>query len=663
MRILPTFLLLILTSITAEPASIHINGIPEDKKTELLAKLSHRLDFIKNREPSPWRADDAAYFFKRLLIRIGHMDAEVDWVLPGGDIIEINAKAGPRYLYGKVSANQLEPLTIEELNGYFFQPLVSTEIVSAENAPYIKEYSEQGAVNVLNYLHSKGYWHAEVAVARETIDRKSQRVAVKLQLSHGPLFSLAQPTIRGVPSQDTQSILTEARDLLGKNADTANIIKIRSIVENYFRKRGYHYAKIQVSAEHRGNKTHVIFNINRGRIFTVGKIIVKGAEKTKNRRIRRYFDGLKNKQFDQHTADTALNELLTTGAFMSAALNPLITGANTMDIEVQVVEAKAKSMRSYIGAGSYEGAILGMSYTDQNFQGRLLRFNARAEYSGRGLLREVSLTDPRFTDKALQFTTRAFLLQRDHDGYDKSDNGLETGLLLKYAEHYSSRLYLGITHASTDSSSLTPMELGPDDYINTRIGFEQTADFRDDPLLPTRGFYARGMFELGTVSGDASTNYHKTTLDGSYRFPLTTKSNIMTRFSTGAIFSSADNNLPIDLRLFSGGHNSVRSFNQRELGPSSASGDPLGGAAYWNASVEYIRSINDPVKGVVFFDMGQVYSESSDWLSFQDPRYALGLGLRIDLPIGPVRLEYGHNMNQRRGEPSGVFHFSIGTSF
>ncbi len=105
-----------------------------------------------------------------------------------------------------------------------------------------------------------------------------------------------------------------------------------------------------------------------------------------------------------------------------------------MDIEVEVVEAKAKSFRSYLGAGSYEGAILGMSYTDLNLQGRLLRFNARGEYSGRGLLGEVSLTDPRFAGEALRFTTRAFLLQRRYDGYDKSEGGVETGLLMKYAD-------------------------------------------------------------------------------------------------------------------------------------------------------------------------------------------------------------------------------------
>ena len=663
MRFIPPFLFLFLTSIAAESAEIRINGVPEDKKAELIAKVNPRLDFIKTREPSPWRADDAAYFFKRLLIRAGHVDAEVDWKLPGGNIIEINAKPGARYLYGVVRANQLGPLTKEELSGYFFQPLVETEIVLAKNAPYITGYSAQGATNVRNFLHSKGYWQASVSVVHETFDRNRKRVDVSLKLSPGPLFKLTRPSFRGLPIEDTQRILSQIQYLIGKQANTINIIKISSIVENYFNKRGFHYASIQMNAEHKSGKTQLIFNINRGQLFTVNKIIVKGQKKTKKQVIRRYFDGLKNQHFNQNAADTAQRDLLATGAFLSATLKPITSDGGMMDLEVNVVEAKAKSFRSYLGVGSYEGPILGLSYTNLNLKGRLLRFNARGEYSGRGILGEVSLTDPRFAGEALRLNTRAFLLQRRYEGYDKSEGGVETGLLVKYADHYSSRLYLGMTHASTSSSSLTSMELGPNDYTNTRVGFEQTVDFRDDPVLPTRGFYARGVFETGNVSGDASTNYHKITLDGSYRFSLSKNNTIMTRFSTGAIDAANENNLPIDLHLFSGGPDSVRSFNQRELGPSSISGDPLGGTAYWNASVEYIRTINDPIKGVIFFDMGQVYNDESDWLSFKDPSYALGLGLRIDLPIGPVRLEYGYNMNQRKGEPSGTLHFSIGTSF
>jgi outer membrane protein assembly factor BamA len=42
---------------------------------------------------------------------------------------------------------------------------------------------------------------------------------------------------------------------------------------------------------------------------------------------------------------------------------------------------------------------------------------------------------------------------------------------------------------------------------------------------------------------------------------------------------------------------------------------------------------------------------------------AVGLGIRADLPIGPVRLEYGHNMTRDNGEPTGAFHFAIGVSF
>jgi outer membrane protein assembly factor BamA len=42
---------------------------------------------------------------------------------------------------------------------------------------------------------------------------------------------------------------------------------------------------------------------------------------------------------------------------------------------------------------------------------------------------------------------------------------------------------------------------------------------------------------------------------------------------------------------------------------------------------------------------------------------AVGLGLRLDLPIGPVRLEYGYNLTKGPGEPTGTLHFAIGITF
>ena len=43
-------------------------------------------------------------------------------------------------------------------------------------------------------------------------------------------------------------------------------------------------------------------------------------------------------------------------------------------------------------------------------------------------------------------------------------------------------------------------------------------------------------------------------------------------------------------------------------------------------------------------------------------RYAVGIGLRYQTPIGPLRLEYGYNPDQRPGEPQGTFHIGFGFS-
>jgi outer membrane translocation and assembly module TamA len=126
--------------------------------------------------------------------------------------------------------------------------------------------------------------------------------------------------------------------------------------------------------------------------------------------------------------------------------------------------------------------------------------------------------------------------------------------------------------------------------------------------------------------------------------------------------SGAPDDLPIDLRFFLGGPRSVRSYSEREMGPRSRTGYPIGGEGYWVANAEYIRSVAGPMKLVGFVDTGSL-SRTADSLGSATPDVAVGLGLRFDLPVGPVRLEYGHNLTKDPGEPSGAWHFAIGIAF
>jgi outer membrane translocation and assembly module TamA len=126
--------------------------------------------------------------------------------------------------------------------------------------------------------------------------------------------------------------------------------------------------------------------------------------------------------------------------------------------------------------------------------------------------------------------------------------------------------------------------------------------------------------------------------------------------------SGDSQDLPIDLRYFNGGARSVRSFAERELGPEGIEGDPLGGEAYWVTNLQLMRDIAGPLQLIGFFDAGSL-SRNHDELGAADLEMAIGLGLRLELPIGPVRLEYGHSLTRDSGEPAGALHFAIGSTF
>ena len=106
----------------------------------------------------------------------------------------------------------------------------------------------------------------------------------------------------------------------------------------------------------------------------------------------------------------------------------------------------------------------------------------------------------------------------------------------------------------------------------------------------------------------------------------------------------------------------MRSFRERYLGPRDKPGYPLGGEFYSTFNAEYTVPIVGALKAAVFADAGNLLSDYDD-ASLDDMHYAVGAGLRYDLPIGPIRIDYGWNMNRGPREPSGTLHISVGVAF
>jgi outer membrane protein insertion porin family len=121
--------------------------------------------------------------------------------------------------------------------------------------------------------------------------------------------------------------------------------------------------------------------------------------------------------------------------------------------------------------------------------------------------------------------------------------------------------------------------------------------------------------------------------------------------------------VPINERFFTGGSESMRGFELDTVGPKDpVSGEPTGGQAMLVLNEELRYPIWRSLHGVVFVDAGNVFLRVKD-IDLGDLRYDVGLGFRLETPVGPIRLEYGRKIDRQPGESAGELFLSIGNAF
>ena len=193
-----------------------------------------------------------------------------------------------------------------------------------------------------------------------------------------------------------------------------------------------------------------------------------------------------------------------------------------------------------------------------------------------------------------------------------------------------------------------------DNLLNARRGYQLTFH------IEQAGRFLPGTFSYWSVSGDAR-----------HYLPITSKIVWANRAQIGNIdpANASPGNVPFAKKFFLGGATSVRGWGRYEVGPLS-DGLPVGGDSMFAFSSEMRTPLSGNFGAVLFLDVGNVWADS--WgIRFNDLRYAVGPGLRYQTPIGPVRLDFGYQLNRIPGLLiNGVeesrrwrIHFSIGQAF
>ncbi len=185
-------------------------------------------------------------------------------------------------------------------------------------------------------------------------------------------------------------------------------------------------------------------------------------------------------------------------------------------------------------------------------------------------------------------------------------------------------------------------------------------DRRDDPFDATRGLLLSSTFEYGPEALGSDVRFIKYFGQQFYfhRLGSVVVSASAFRFGVGRGFGGQDL-IPSD-RFFAGGANTVRGYREDSLGPTDFLG-PIGGHALMIFNQEARFPIYRWLRGVGFFDAGNVFEHASD-LSLE-LKTSVGLGLRLATPVGMFRVDFAVPLSSENGRQTPRWYFSLGQMF
>jgi outer membrane protein insertion porin family len=669
---------------SAAAQRIEIVGATAFPEDTLRASLSDAVESIEREGVTPATADDAAFFLELFYRRNGFAHALVTYtILPGGRV-KLKVDEGAPVKLGEIRLIGGQGLPEEKQKEYFLGPTRTRVPQGKTDLPFIDSEIKAGREGLINYFMSEGFLDVKIAPPA-TILHDGGRVAdITIRITQGPRYRFGAITITGVPPvadepehtswirehilfqkprPDTWKQVRRDIDKLSKDPFTTDAADdMARKVEEYLKRKGYYTAEVTAEAEPRAARSTVVpvhITAKPGLQYRFGRITVSGTDRLKPMYVENRFKGLQGQIYNPATLDDVFKNEIKTGLFRSLRVNAQPQPDGTLNLDLTVQEAKAHEIGFSLGYGTYDGPIVGFAASDRNIFGTGRPVTFRVVVSARALSGELSYRDPHWLESDYTLLLKLAAGTFYPDSYDKNDLGFTAQLSRKLTKEIEVAGSATVRTVNLTEIFVSPANAGPLRYSLGSAGLTGTFDFRDSPLIPMRGlaFNTTVDFTKGSGSGDEF-EFIRTTMRLSYYIPIK-KTTLALGFRVGFL-DSFGGTIPIDERFFNGGATTVRSFAERRLGPRDQfTGNPIGGNAYTIMNVEYGFPIVGDLRGAVFYDVGNLTRS----LGFQDLRTGVGAGLRYNLPIGPLRIDYGLNPSPKPAESRGALHVSFGIAF
>lgn len=675
-------------------STIEFRGEQAFSDKELRSQLKEQITTIDDYGLTAARGDDLAFFLEVFYRKHGYVKVNVRYAIESGDRLRLEINEGPLMTLGTVvfEGNAAEPT--KKLFDFAVGPTRERYSKLQKNLPFVAADIEEGADLVHRLYMAEGFLNAVVDPPRYTYHDETNRVDAIIPIHEGRQYFFGSVSFSGQTIYDAETLRGQMLDLLQQPYTDARVADIPRRLQAYFRTRGYYEVKVEATAEPTtavDGRIPVEIAISPGQLYHFsGEVFVNGLTRLRPSFVKKRFTSLAGKTYSPEVLDERFRALMRTGLFNLLKIEPTpIADEDSLLLNISAEEAKSKEFGLSIGYGTFQGGIFGVQYRDRDLFGYGRPVTISAEISQRGYKGEILYEDPFLFDTDLNFKNRLFALTFDYDGYSKFELGDRVELTRKFTKQYEAGLIFAARHVELTSASINQRFLGDTSYIVNSLGFTQTLDFRESPLVSPRGLLVNTTFDLASKALGSEIELARGTARLAYFLSFAPKTltpgitedqtvpplrrwfqqSLLAFGARAGLVHSLNNSgpdepttLPIDERFFNGGATTVRSYGERDLGPHDPKGNPIGGEFFTVFNVEYTFPIYGELQGAVFFDAGDLLPTSEE-PGVDDMHYAIGAGLRYKLPIGPIRLDYGLNPDRQAGEDIGAFHFSFGFAF
>jgi translocation and assembly module TamA len=513
-------------------------------------------------------------------------------------------------------------------------------------------------------LRSEGYYAAEARPDIGEGDRPTPLVRITL----GPRFTFADATVRWMdapPATDAQAVALKAVGLAaGQPGRAADVLAAEGRIVAALQQLGYAdaiAAPREVIVDHADHTVRPTFVIAAGPPVRLDGIKFEAKTRTRNAWIRYLAPWKPGDVYKPDDVAELERRLLDTQVYdqVTVALAPpdQATADGLRPVIVNLADRSGHTLDVSAGYASIEGADVDLRWSLFNRLGRADTLAFEARYAEIGSRVGVDLTLPhwRHPGDTLKLTAEGF--HDTTDAYDQTGASLRGDLTHRYGRAaYFTR---GLSFFDT---SVNDKHTGVLQVLGVKGLLAYALDHSNDPLNPTRGWRAEVRVEPTVVTSDGGLFYasSQAQVSGYLPFDADADNVLAGRLKLGSIIGGRLAAIPAPDRFYAGGGGSVRGYGYQAVGPRYSDGLPEGGLSLFEGSTE-LRHNFGVIGGVAFVDAGSVSQDVNP--TFHDVRFAVGLGLRYNLPFAPLRLDIARPLHRPQGDAPFQIYVSIGQAF